>query len=232
MTERKFRTPTNAELIALTRHLREQPDIWALFKRVGFREYLTRDEITFVSQQIPKIVYDFLADEVYSHHDDVSITVGLLERLADGILTDADLEGEWVAGFIADRRELPPPYEHFFRKPTELGWVMALAREVDANPACWAYFEGLTEFEHDSPRDRPLPNPIDDNLSQFRFKHCLKNRYSNIFIYPLLYGKLQGRLDDITDIKSVKRFLLRDHTSEPKLSGGVNLDVYFEDLNR
>jgi hypothetical protein len=240
MTEAEKTRLQNEQIIGLTRRLRNDPEVWEIFKRVGFREYLTENEIVFLLNKIPHVGFnEFNPPELDIQGDDWKISIGLLERLADGMLTDADLEGEWVSAFIQDRWHTPiDQNNHSTQKPTELGWIMALAREIEADPNNWKYFINLTEFQHDSPRDRPLPNPIAFRSSQFRLKHCLGNRESTLGIWPLLYAKHEKyskpkkKIDNITNIDQVKRALSDSHKTEPNWLGGYNLDIYFEDLNR
>lgn len=240
MSKLDWHPPTVKQLAQLTRHIRdEHSEVWSIFKRVGFREYMTRDEIAFVSRSIGNISYKLWKRECSDGHQDAKITVGLLARLADSMLSDDELEGKWVANFIADRRKVPPRIvngytQHGGSRPIELGWVMALAREVDAESYCWEYFSSLSQFELTVARERPRPNPIEDKLIQFGFKHCLSNRYSNLGIYPLLFAKLDGVITDITDIEQAKIALSSNAVTnkKPTIKGGFILDDYFEDLNR
>ncbi len=233
------------QVVGLTRRLREDPEVWPLFERVGFRDYLSGDEVAFVLTKVGRVgFHEFNPPDLNIEAGDWKICVGLLERLAGGLLSDAELEGEWVARFVEDRWHTPSVGEGIYQKgtvkPVELGWVMALARDVDADPKNWAYFTGLTPLQYMSPRDRPLPNPIQIRIGQFRTKHCLSNRDSTLGIWPLLFCRLQDEryarperfITDLTDVEQVKRALAPFHQTTPNLTGGVNLDVCFKDLNR
>ena len=224
----------------LTRRLRNDPEVWPIFERVGFREYMTMEEVGFVRRKVSDTgVIEFNNPALNIKGSDWLISIGLLERLADGMLMDVDLEGEWVAEFISDRWHTPSSEGKSTCKPIELGWIMALAREIIADPKNIEYFMGLTDFQHCNPRERPVQNPIQNRKNQFCTKHCLNNRDTTLGIWPLLYSwhpdyaHLQSaQIDDITNIEQAKKALANRHESEPNITGGYNLSVYFEDLNR
>ncbi len=230
--------PTDNQIIALTRHVRdEHAEIWRIYQRIGFREYPSIEELIHIHEILPSISAKLWNNSNADIHQDKFISLGLLARLADGLLTDSDLDGKWVAEFIEDRRQVTPSLKNGRRssggwKPIELGWIMALAREVDSDPKYWSYFTSLSKQQHENARLRPYPDIVYWKKCQFRDKHCLMNRETSLGIFPLLYAKKEGKISSITDIEQVKAVLGREHRTQPSILGGFNLDCYFEDLNR
>lgn len=198
---------------------------------------MTIDDAVFLHKKLPRVAYEAWREQSFDDLQDALMAIGLLYRLADGLLSDGDLEGKWVATFIEDRRKVPPVLKYGRSqpggwKPIELGWVMALAREVDADPKCWEYFSKLSQEQLDNPRLRPGLDPVLWKKNLFVDKYSLVNRDSSLGIFALLYAKKNQEIDDITDINQVKIALRGSHRTEASLVGGFNLDIYFEDLNR
>lgn len=218
---------SNQEIISLARTMQKDEHLWSIFQRIGFRDYLSEDEIQWVSKHARTTAATIGADHLFG--SDQLLTIGLLERCADEIWTIENLEIEEVDKFLSDRRcYLPDGTYNMHRTvtndhPIELGWVMALAREVHAHPKWWDYFRKLSDEERAKP-DRNN-DPVELRRLQFKFKHCLFNR-AQIPIFALLYGKLNEELRDITNVDAVAKFLIE------KGGLGVAPNTYFEDLNR
>lgn len=133
------RAEFNAKVVEFTRQLRNEAEVWPIFERVGFREYFSMEEIRFLHRRIPQIAPRQAADRPIKSLDWM-ISFGLLGRLADGLIVDSDLDGKWVSGFIIDRWHVPSVERNGLRqsggwRPVELGWVMALAREIAKDPS-------------------------------------------------------------------------------------------------
>lgn len=259
MSERRLYGGSNADIVALARRMREIPEVWAVFERIGFHDYMTAEESTTLAAHLRRcnelITKD--RDFKYIESGDAMLSYGLLARLGEGLWTDADLDGLTVDHFLSDRRcyletgernpdTIPRSFGSPIGKPIELGWVVALAREVEARPDMWRYFSGLSGRQHSDVRGRARSkhgDPIMIFCWLFTARYCLWNRIRiSGRIFSLLYGKLraletdkaramfgehwasQKSIRDITDVDAVRMFFAD--------SRDVNLDVYFEDLDR